>query len=70
MPTGVNEAIKNIQSNQFFPLSEMAHYPNLSGSVVKGTCFQPTPFPLPPPLPRLTPNLPATHVVGRLAVLS
>jgi hypothetical protein len=50
-PTGVNEAIKSLQSNRFYPLSKMAHYPNLSGGVVKGTGFQPAPPPAhPPPL--------------------
>ena len=47
-PTGVNEALKSLQSNRFYPLSEMSHYPNLAGGVVKGTGLQPAPAPPPP----------------------
>jgi hypothetical protein len=43
-PTGVNEALKSLQSNRFFPLSEMSQYPNLSG----GTGFKPPPPPTQP----------------------
>jgi hypothetical protein len=61
-PTGVNEALKSLQSNRFYPLSEMSHYPNLSGGVVKGTGLQPAPTPPPRTPLTLPPSLSSAAV--------